>query len=378
MFTDLKTELWTVPLLDHHVHSVLATQQTPEQFELLITESDRPAPRETTQFDSQIGLAIRRHCPPVLGLPAHVDHDKYLAARARRTPRELAGLFLGAANVGSWYIDTGFKSDELLNLDQLGQLDVGSVREVVRLETILEQVAHTSTAEDLQESFLRELRTAAETAVGIKSIVAYRYGFDFDPTRPTLPEVRSAAGRWLRSAGTNSPLRVHDPVLLRMALWAAVDIGLPLQLHAGYGDPDLDLRRTDPLLLTQWIRAIEPFGTDLILLHCYPFHRNAGFLAQAFPHVYFDVGLALNYAGANSMAIIAESMEIAPFSKILYSSDAWGPPELHYLGALLWRRGMGQIFSRWVADDDLTSADALRICTMIGRTNAERIYGQTP
>ena len=71
----------------------------------------------------------------------------------------------------------------------------------------------------------------------------------------------------------------------------------------------------------------------MLLLHCYPYHRQAGYLAQVFPHVYFDVGLAVNHTGLSSPAVVAESLELAPFAKILFSSDAYGPAELHYLGA---------------------------------------------
>ena len=52
-----------------------------------------------------------------------------------------------------------------------------------------------------------------------------------------------------------------------------------------------------------------------MLLHCYPFHREAGYLAQVFPHVYFDVGLAVNYTGRAAGAVLAESLELAPFGK---------------------------------------------------------------
>ena len=86
-----------------------------------------------------------------------------------------------------------------------------------------------------------------------------------------------------------------------------------------------------------------------MLLHCYPFHRGAGYLAQAYPHVYLDVGLAINYTGVRATAVVAESLELAPFGKLLFSSDAWGPPELHYLGALLWRRATARVLGGWVA-----------------------------
>jgi predicted TIM-barrel fold metal-dependent hydrolase len=178
--------------------------------------------------------------------------------------------------------------------------------------------------------------------------------------------------REVRGAGA---ARVADPVLLRFLLWEALDLGKPLQLHVGYGDADLDLHRSNPLLLTPWLRQIQDRSVDVLLLHCYPFHREAGYLAQVFPHVYFDVGLALNYVGARSAAVIAESLELAPFAKQLYSSDAWGPAELHFLGAVNWRRGMTRILGRWVDDGDWTGHDAARVATMIGRTNAIRVYG---
>ena len=94
-----------------------------------------------------------------------------------------------------------------------------------------------------------------------------------------------------------------------------------------------------------------------MLLHCYPFHRNAGYLAQVFPHVYLDVGLALNYVGARAAAVLAESLELTPFHKTLFSSDAFGLPELHHLGALLFRRAFDEVVGGWVDDGRWAAAD---------------------
>ncbi|MFE7425176.1 amidohydrolase family protein [Streptomyces sp. NPDC057545] len=375
MSTELRRHIADLPLVDHHVHASLASPVSRGQFETLITESDRPLPAEVTQFDSQIGFAIRRHCAPLLGLPPHASADAYWAARSERTPEQLSDLFLAAAGVSDWLLDTGFKSDELLSPGTLAERLPSRFSEIVRLETVLEDVAPRSSAAGLADDFRTALAEATASAVGLKSIIAYRYGFDFAPARPSVQEVERAAGAWLRDLAAGAPVRVSDPVLLRMALWTGVDTGLPLQLHAGYGDPDLDLRRCDPLLLMPWLKEIEGAGTDVVLLHCYPFHRNAGFLAQVFPHVYFDVGLAVNYTGAASTSVVAESLELAPFTKVLYSSDAWGPPELHHLGAVLWRRGMSRALGDWVEEGEWAEADAARVATMIGRTNAQRLYG---
>jgi predicted TIM-barrel fold metal-dependent hydrolase len=95
---------------------------------------------------------------------------------------------------------------------------------------------------------------------------------------------------------------------------------------------------------------------------------------MAYPHVYLDVGLAANYLGARAAAVVAESLELAPFGKVLFSSDAWGPAELHYLGAVQWRRATAQVLGGFVADGEWTEAEALRIAAMIGGGNARRVY----
>ena len=185
----------------------------------------------------------------------------------------------------------------------------------------------------------------------------------------------AAAGHWLRQAELSGQVRVTDPVLLRHLLWSGLSHGLPLQLHTGFGDPDADLRRNDPLLLRGFLERAEPHGVPVMLLHCYPYHRGAGHLASAYPHVFLDVGLAINHTGARAAAVVAESLELAPFGKVLFSSDAWGPAELHYLGALLWRRAIAAVLGRWVADGDWSRADAVRVAGMIASGNARRVYG---
>lgn len=91
---------------------------------------------------------------------------------------------------------------------------------------------------------------AARTAVGVKTVVAYRTGFDIDWTPPQ----------------------------------------------------DLDLDRVNPMLLLGLLRRPEVAAVPIMLLHCYPYHREARYLAQSFNNVYFDVGLALSHVGARAKA----------------------------------------------------------------------------
>lgn len=375
---DLREAIDDLRLVDHHVHGVLRADAHPDRSTLegLLTESDRPVPSWMTQFDSQVGLALRRWCAPVLGLEAHASPEQYLERRAAVGPEDVTARLLRAAGISYYLIDTGHDARALLDVGEMAVAAAAKAREVVRLEAVAERLATSGVdAAAFPARYPERLAELTVDAVGVKSILAYRYGFDIDPERPSDAEVVRSAGAWLRAGEESGSFRIDDPVLLRFLLWSAVDRGLPVQLHTGYGDPDLRLDRCDPLLLTPWIKAVEPHGVDLLLLHCYPYQRHAGYLAQMFPHVYFDVGLATHFAGARSVAVVAESLELAPFAKVLFSTDAWGLPELHYLGAVLWRRALQRVLGEWVDQGDWSVADAVRVARMVGEGNARRVYG---
>lgn len=357
---DIEEHLAALPLIDHHVHGTLLPPLERGEFESFLTESAEPIPAWMTQFDSQVGFAVRKYCAPVFGLPEHADADAYWHARSSRAPEEVSRVLLAASGIAESVVDsgviqTGHSERSLTTLDEFAELAGHPVHEVVRLETVLETLAASGIAADALEDALDDaLRAAAESAVGFKSIIAYRHGFDFDPVKPTSAEFRAAAAGWLASAD-GGPSWVTDETLLRALLWKGTETGLPVQIHAGYGDADLDLVRCNPLLLMDWLKLLPADASDVVLLHCYPYHREAGYLAQVFPKVFFDVGLAINYVGSASDRIIAESLELAPFGKTLFSTDAWGLPELHHIGAALWRRGMTRTLAPLVADGDRKS-----------------------
>jgi hypothetical protein len=298
--------------------------------------------------------------------------DAYWARRNEFSPDELARVMLPAARVGRWVVDTGFKGDLITTPEQLTKLSDVPSSEILRLERLTEDLLEGGTsAEDFPEAFRSALRAAVDNqeVVGTKTIAAYRVGFDIDWTRPSDADVVAHAREL--SAGPG-PLRVDDELLIAFGVHEAAAHGLPIQVHVGFGDRDMDLHRSDPMLLLPLLRTMTP--VPVLLLHCYPFQRQAGYLAQAFDHVNFDVGLAINYLGARSTGLVAEALETAPFAKQLYSSDAFGPPELHVLGSVLWRRAMGLVLGDWVRTGDCGIDDATRIVDMIGVHNAKRVY----
>ena len=367
--------LKTLSLVDHHVHGVVVDNPSVESFSNMITESDRTPKSLNEALNSQVGLATRKWCAPLLDLPEFTEAEKYFARRIELGAEEVNKRLLRAAGIGHYFIETGYRGDEIHGISGMQKITGAKIDEVVRLETVAEKLALTGIhPRDFATEYVRVLKDATKSAVGIKSIVAYRIGLDFDPTRPSDKEVEQAAERWFTEIDKTKVARVTDPILMRFLLWSGSDLRLPFQFHIGYGDPDLYLNRCDPLLMTDFIRAMEKLEVPVLLLHTYPYQRNAGYLAQMFRNVYLDVGLAINYSGARSVEIIGESIELAPFHKILFSSDAWGLPELTFLGSLLFRKGLGAILDKWVRDGDWSEKDAIKVADAIGVTNALNAY----
>ncbi|MBC2900546.1 amidohydrolase family protein [Streptomyces sp. PSKA01] len=359
------------PLTDHHCHGVVTEGLDRPGFESLLTEG-APWPG-ISPFDTPVGVAVRRHCAPLLDLPRHAPAEEYLARRAELGPREVNRRFLTAAATDVFCVDTGYTPHPLTAPHELAEAVGGSAFEVVRLENVAESTVRAGVEPD---AYGAAFRAAAEEAVrqpgvvAVKSVAAYRTGFDLDPARPTDAEVTEAARRWLATGG-----RLADPVLVRHLLWTAVDLGLPLQLHTGFGDNDIRMHRVDPAHLTDWLHLSA--GTiPVLLLHCWPYQRQAAYLAAVFEQVYLDVGLTLHHVGpARARAVLEEALEITPFRKLLYSSDAYGLAEFYLLGALSFRQGLGALLQDRVEADELSLPDALRIVRWTGSANARRLYG---
>jgi predicted TIM-barrel fold metal-dependent hydrolase len=363
-----------VRLVDHHCHGLMRDDLDRQGFELLATESDWPQPAGQTIFVSPVGLTIRAECAPLLGLERHASAVEYWQARSELGQAATSALLMPTTGIDNLLIDTGFRSTSILGMAEMQTLSDATTHEIVRLESVAESIATTTSAATFADDYAAELALRASTAVGFKSIIAYRHGLDFDPDRPTKDEVRSAAEEWLAVLDPAHP-RLGNPVLLRFVLWAAIDLAKPIQFHVGYGDSDITLHRCDPTQMTEFLRRTVHSGSQIMLLHCYPFLREAGFLAQVFPHVWLDTGAVLNYTGPSFRTTVGHALELAPFSKILFSSDAFGLPELYLCGALLWRRGVADVIDQWVQRDEISLRDGLRYIEMMGRANALRAYG---
>ncbi|WP_327377054.1 amidohydrolase [Streptomyces sp. NBC_01216] len=353
----------TPSLADQHCHGVLRAELGLGTFEAhLGPAAGLPAPG-TTFFDTQTGFAVRRWCPPLLGLEPYCPPARYLARRRELGAPESGRRLLRASGITAYLVDTG-PSGDLTGPAELAAAGAAEAHEVVRLERLAERVADSSgTVEGLLAGLAAAVHGAAATAVAFSSVTGVRRGLAYTAEPPGPGEVRGAAGRWL--SGRPAGGRLDDPVLLRHLLWIAVTAGRPLQLHTG-GE--------DPAALAGFAARTAGLGADLVLLHGSPDHRQAARLTGRFPHLYADLGPALARTGARAAAVLAEVLELAPFGKLLFSSGARGLPELHLVAASVFRGALGRVLGEWVGEGAWSLPDAQRVARMIASGNARRVY----
>jgi hypothetical protein len=371
----LRRQLATMPLVDHHVHSVFTHQLDRSGFESALTEAPVGPAAPLTAFDSQLGFQVRRLSAPVLDLPAFADPETYLARRAELGVAEITTRLTRASGITDLLIDGGYGSERLFGDRDLAEMSGARVHTIVRLESVAEAcITESVSGVSFVDSVSAALQATVGVAVGYKTVVAYRHGLAFDPAKPSIEDVIAAAELWHAEVRRTGIVRLEDATIIRHLIWWALERGAVVQFHTGFGDPDLVLARANPLMLQPLIERAASTGARFALLHCYPFEREAGYLCHAYSNVVMDVGLAVNYLGANAASVIRNSLDLAPFGSTLFSTDAWGLPELIHVGAELWRRAMADVLTEYIDSHGWPVDEAVRVAGMIGSANAERIY----
>jgi predicted TIM-barrel fold metal-dependent hydrolase len=311
-----------IAVVDHHAHGILRVQPSLDEFRGLFSES--PDPRQWPHVAT--GVTYRR---AILELAALFDVEpSEKAVHAYRLgvePREYARRLLAETNTELLLLDDGYPATDVgTACEELAEWVGVPARPVLRLEThALEDVA------DARE----------QEYVALKTIAAYRGGLD----------------------------RVSEHVLAALKANESTGDPLPVQVHCGFGDSDLHLARSDPSYLKPLVERFRE--TPFVLLHCYPFVREAGWLAHVYGNVWFDLSLTIPHVSQPAQAV-REALELAPVSKLLYGSDAARTPELYYLAARWWRQALAQVLPELLPEVEVEEAARL-----ILRDNARALYG---
>lgn len=366
-------DLASLPAIDQHAHPLLTPAAAALQpFIAAFTEA---SDRETWERHARTTLFFRRSLRD-LGtlLDCAPTEDAILCRRHQLGLEALTRLCFTSANLAALLLDDGFLAGQTLPLDWHARFL--STRRILRLETLAQEMLALS---DNFETFLERYRAALDPpppgVVAFKSIAAYRTGLEVQPV------ARERAAACFSEVSGRGLVRLDNKPMLDFLLTEAVEIAAkhrrPVQFHTGFGDRDLDLRLANPLHL-RWLLEQPRFqAAPVVLLHAsYPFGREAGYLASVYPQVYVDVGLAVPFLSVAGMRSVWHSLlELAPTSKIMYSSDAHFIPELFFLAAKWGRQLLGEVLDEEVRDGDLRAGEADAVAAAILRANAQSLYG---
>ena len=369
-------DLGGLPVVDGHCHPLLPDPwRVPAETFLSCFSEGRPG--AMTAHVPHTGY-YRRALRALAGLLDCEPTPEAVLARRQALGPDAARRALAGACVAALLVDTGYPPDVMPLAEMRGQLPC-AIHEVFRIETCAQALlARGLPCDDFLEAFRQELRAAATRCVGLKSIVAYRSGLAVHawPEAEVAAVYRSVSAR-VRAGG--SPRLTEKPLLdtlFGVALDVAGETGRPLQVHTGFGDPDIDLLQANPLLLRPILEDPRRAEVRLVLLHlAYPYVREAAFMAAVWPQVYVDLSQMPGFLGPGSVPPLVELLSLAPASKLLYGSDVGRLPELFGLAAEWTRAALGEALGWLVDRGELTREEAREVGRRVLSGNAEALYG---
>ncbi|MEA2636578.1 MAG: uncharacterized protein QOH92_3345 [Chloroflexota bacterium] len=369
------------PAIDHHCHPLRRWPFQLSAVELRggFTEALDPLLAEhhvvnTVAYRDAIRrIAAELDCEP--------SESAVLAYRNAANPAGYATRLMARTATAVMLVDNGFATADSFTLPEQEQAIGIRQRQIIRLETVAENLIHY--AQDPRE-WLSAVRAALRAdvgrgAVGVKTICAYRATLKLRPVDTDALGVAFSATR-LRAQRGERP-RLSGSALCHALLFEAAqecrELDVPLQVHCGFGDPDEDLAETSPLGLRPLFTDPTYRGLRVALLHCYPYHREAAYLCSVFPDVYMDLSLTIPFAGLEGGRAMREALGLCPTSKLLYASDASRYPEVFLVAATAHREtlaeALGELVDRRIMDTD-TAANAGR---QVLAENAKRVYQVT-
>ncbi|MGA7672916.1 MAG: amidohydrolase family protein [Nitrolancea sp.] len=376
----LREEIAEIPLLDHHVHAPLRLDGPLDANTLRATFTE--SADQTVQHQDVTAttgyLTMIRWLAGFLGCdPTEIA---VLHARNEQKPGDYHRLLAGDARLGPLYNDYLFQQKLCYSSEEWEELTGRDVRSLLRIETLAEQMVGSSSSwDEFRAEFGMALAASkAENGVGFKSIAAYRTGLhvqqiDAAEASRAFDDYRAEVER-----ADGERVRLAHKTLIDALIWetleVAAELRFPLQFHVALGDDDVYLPTSNPALLRSLFQEERYRDVPIVMLHCYPFVREAAYLSSIYPNAYIDLGLTVPLAGSNCPALVAEAIGVAPTHKILASTDGHAVPEFQWFAARLWRASLVTALGNAVDQDFLTDREAIEIAAMILHANSEQIY----
>ncbi len=365
-------DLLKIPIIDNHCHPLLETEADIEgRFSSFFTEGRN----NLYVKDGLLYLQAIKDLASLFGCDATTE--AVLESRSRSSRNDYIKTLFRDANIDTLLMDTGYPP-YALSIDQLRKLIPCKIKKIIRIENIIQDLLRKcSTFEQLEAEYSQILHSKAQTkdVVAFKSIIAYRSGLEI---KDFSREDAAKEFQYINSNKSNKIRLKSKPLLdyfIRIGLRISAEHNLPFQIHTGFGDPDLNLPEGNPLLLHQIFQDEDLGDPNIVLLHGgYPYLREAGYLASIYPNVFVDLSLMIPFVQHGVVNGILSILELAPYSKVLYGSDGFSIPELHWIGAKHGRLALGKALQYMIEFEEITPVKATEIAEHILYKNAQNLY----
>ncbi|KAJ4869846.1 glutamate-ammonia ligase [Raphanus sativus] len=366
-FKELKEAINQVELVDAHAHNIVSLDSS---FPFIRTFSE--ATGDALSF-AHHSLSFKRNLREVAQLyGTEVSLEAIEKYRQTLGVRSLTTKCFNEARISALLIDDGLELDKKHDI-KWHRNHVQFVGRVLRIETLAEQVLHEECPDN--SSWTLDSFTKA-FIVALKTIAAYRGGLDID----THVSKEAAENGLFEVLQAGKPVRIGNKGLIDYIITRSLEVAegcdLPLQIHTGFGDKDLDLRLSNPLHLRTLLEDKRFAKCRVVLLHAsYPFSKEASYLSSVYPQVYLDFGLAVPKLSVHGMvSSVKELLDLAPTKKVMFSTDGYAFPETYYLGAKKAREVIFLVLRDACVSGDLSLMEAIDAAKDILSRNAIAFY----
>lgn len=293
-----------------------------------------------------------------------------LSTREKRCREDYAGYvkkLFEAAGIKGLVIDLGYKPAEV-DIEQFKAFCPCRVHYVYRIETLLDRLWTEKTGfDEALELFRKTLEEKVdEGVVAFKSIMGYRTGLNV-----TIPGYREAKTAY-EERGDEKTFRDY---FFNETIKMCKNSKLPFQIHAAFGESNADVLNNNPLLLKRILDEAEYKDVTMVLVHGgYPYSFEAGYLAAMYPNLYLDFSEMNPWLTFDAKNGLKKIIDMAPFCKIMYGSDGFVIPELHYMGAVTGKKMLGEVIDELVESKILNHDEANELAHSILHKNAEKVF----
>ncbi|KAF5868224.1 putative glutamine synthetase protein [Botrytis fragariae] len=252
----------------------------------------------------------------------------------------------------------------------------------INLFAISEDRFFNSVVEDLQKGINDALSDT--DVVGFISAICYRTRLDIPWVCPLeLVKLTLMQCIWKQQAEGHSRFKGFDCQILNS--WIVhITAGLiqqsknphkkPIQFHTSLGDDEIPLTRSLPSHLEDFIR--EYSDVPIVLVHsCYPWTKEAGYLATVHSNVYVDIGEVFPCVSQDGKeGVIRDLLELCPTEKIVWSSDGHDLPETYLLAQIQSREAFEKVLVEYVNKKALTIQQAVEVVENIFFNTSNQLY----